>query len=558
MKTTDNTHEPTPEFSEFLARDIARRLRHEARFAPSAASIRARKLSVIMASAVGTVVVLAIGLIFGTSTGYASARVESDRQQIETAATTLGASSQIAELRMDLGRARTVLAQLAANKDSVSQATLRTAESDLRAMEASAGQIQLDLTPRHDTAAKLSPSIIGGISMKTALAVTCSALALGVPAAPVPQAIPTITLPAASAKSTFALWSVAGVRQLSGGKLIVNDNVGREIRVFDSTLATSVVTIDSTSYGLRRPQPIPLLRFTGDSTLLADPQSRTLRVLDARGQVARTIALPDAPFNLSGPGYTDGKGHVLFAARAIWMTPGASADSLPILRLDLASGRVDTVGRIKSSDGRFSTRIANRDTGNYAVRLAPFSFGSQSLVPSRDDWAVLSDGSVAIVRGHDYHIDWIHSDGTASSSAKLPFDWQGLADESKKQMLDTAAYKVAQRQRITIAGDTMASKIYKAQLGLYVNLLSILQPGAGTMIPDLDGNVWIQPSASPAPATADAVYDVVNGKGELFQRVRVPAGKSIAGFGPGGVVYLSSGDRRDGYFLERTRLPGSK
>jgi hypothetical protein len=77
------------------------------------------------------------------------------------------------------------------------------------------------------------------------------------------------------------------------------------------------------------------------------------------------------------------------------------------------------------------------------------------------------------------------------------------------------------------------------------------------MIPDVDGNVWILPSA-PQPGAGDAVYDVVNAKGELFERVRVPVGKSIAGFGPGGVVYLSSGDRQNGYYLERTKLPGTR
>ena len=40
----------------------------------------------------------------------------------------------------------------------------------------------------------------------------------------------------------------------------------------------------------------------------------------------------------------------------------------------------------------------------------------------------------------------------------------------------------------------------------------------------------------------------------LFQRVRVPLGRSIAGFGKGGVVYLLNGDRTNGFFLERAKL----
>src|SRR6185295_10205649 len=69
-------------------------------------------------------------------------------------------------------------------------------------------------------------------------------------------------------------------------------------------------------------------------------------------------------------------------------------------------------------------------------RFMTFTLDAQSasaLVPARDDWAVLSDGSIAFVRGHDYHIDWIRPDGAMASSAKLPFDWQRLAEESKTE-----------------------------------------------------------------------------------------------------------------------------
>jgi hypothetical protein len=54
------------------------------------------------------------------------------------------------------------------------------------------------------------------------------------------------------------------------------------------------------------------------------------------------------------------------------------------------------------------------------------------------------------------------------------------------------------------------------------------------------------------------VYDVMNARGELFERVRLPLGRAIGGFGKGGVVYLTSGDLKSGYHLERSRLaPGA-
>ena len=71
---------------------------------------------------------------------------------------------------------------------------------------------------------------------------------------------------------------------------------------------------------------------------------------------------------------------------------------------------------------------------------------------------------------------------------------------------------------------------------------------------DLDDNLWILPRVSTLSKRGELIYDVVNSKGELFERVRVPLGRAIAGFGRGGIVYLTSGDMKNGYYLERSRL----
>jgi hypothetical protein len=74
---------------------------------------------------------------------------------------------------------------------------------------------------------------------------------------------------------------------------------------------------------------------------------------------------------------------------------------------------------------------------------------------------------------------------------------------------------------------------------------------SGSVKPDADGNVWILPTTS-SQATNGLLYDVVNAKGDIFERVQLPPGRTIAGFGRGGVVYLSNGDRTNGFVIERT------
>ena len=50
------------------------------------------------------------------------------------------------------------------------------------------------------------------------------------------------------------------------------------------------------------------------------------------------------------------------------------------------------------------------------------------------------------------------------------------------------------------------------------------------------------------------MYDVVNNRGDLSSRARIRVGRSVAGFGRNGVVYLMSRDAAKGWTLERAVL----
>ena len=73
-------------------------------------------------------------------------------------------------------------------------------------------------------------------------------------------------------------------------------------------------------------------------------------------------------------------------------------------------------------------------------------------MPIVDDFAVVSDGSVAIVRGQDYHIDWVNPEGGIAPTPKLPFDWQRLSDEDKVAVIDSAKTAM-ERQRAAAAAN---------------------------------------------------------------------------------------------------------
>jgi hypothetical protein len=234
-----------------------------------------------------------------------------------------------------------------------------------------------------------------------------------------------------------------------------------------------------------------------------------------------------------------------------------------------------------------------------------------------DEWAVLANGSVAFVRGHDYHIDWIQADGSATSTPKLPFDWKRETDDDKQKLGDSLraaqnpllekGYPAAE---MTIRGPMPCTRPDLGRGGdagrgggrsgggggepppagaLCTERLQSIPPVVGppmlvrppmppvadiyragpipdyappmrarATMPDLDDNIWILPRVSTLSQKGELVYDVVNAKGELFERVRLPLGRAIAGFAKGGVVYMTSGDIASGFSLERSTLGATR
>jgi hypothetical protein len=79
-----------------------------------------------------------------------------------------------------------------------------------------------------------------------------------------------------------------------------------------------------------------------------------------------------------------------------------------------------------------------------------------------------------------------------------------------------------------------------SQLPDYATSIAPLTATSGSrpVLADADGNVWIREVGN-AGADGGAVFALVNRSGRLFDRVQIPGGTRIVGFGPG-VVYLSA------------------
>ncbi|AMW05237.1 hypothetical protein GEMMAAP_11315 [Gemmatimonas phototrophica] len=282
--------------------------------------------------------------------------------------------------------------------------------------------------------------------------------------------------------------------------------------------------------------------------------------------------------------------------------PASQPDSVPIVRVDFDTRKADTVAFVKVPKNESSMTRGEDGSTRLTVKINP--------LPQADDWALLSDGTVAIMRVLDYHVDYYRPDGSHVASDKLPFDWKRISDEEKTKLVDSLATmaKIASERMGQNAGGGGGFRMSFEPIG--AEKLPDYYPPVrqGSSIADQKGNLWVVPTTSnlsaqlaqsfmggrggmggpppgvgapggtprtapgaprdstrqapPAAAMAmmaamsnqpPLVYDVISPDGKLLERVKLPAGRQVVGFGPDGLIFLSAREGRQ-MFLETVKL----
>lgn len=440
------------------------------------------------------------------------------------------------------------------------------------------------------------------------------------------------------ARSSERLGAVSTVVSLPEGRVLVNDILHRRVVMFDSTFTQVTVIADSTSatanaYGARGGG---LLSYGGDSALFIDPASLSMMVVNSRGELAGVKAVPRATeINLlvggpnGRPGF-DAAGRMVYRgeARAIQGPGGARGggaaggrgaggpgggnfapvqpDSAPIVRVNLATRKLDTIAMVKIPRNNIQATQGADGRMNISTTINP--------LPTTDDWALMRDGTIAVVRGHDFHVDWIAADGVVSSSPKIMFEWQRLSDEDKDMIIDSARTALERRRSeaelLTGRGGGLAAVLGAGQGGgggggfgggggagggqrpggagggggqrgggeaapqqrggagggpggdgprvpninmVSPNELPDYRPpfGQQAALGDEDGLLWVR---STAPVgEAGPIYYVISRQNEVVDRIQLPQGRMIAGFGKGGVVFMAFRDTEGNNRVEAAR-----
>lgn len=395
------------------------------------------------------------------------------------------------------------------------------------------------------------------------------------------------------APDSLGFKSVSMALAMPGGRVMVNDIRGRRVVMLDSTLsrATPIADTTSTTSNAYGASWATLIRYRGDSALLMVPSTLSMFVFAPNGSMARVVAMPrpneaqqlalasplgmpaiDARGRLVYFGTTSvGSGTLEWRRTEPWLQNGKPTeavaqligrtrswisptlqrtDSGAVTRIDFTTRVLDTAVMVHVS--RFKREVKIDDAGfPTAVEVTP------DPLPVLDQWTVLRDGTIAIVRGSDYHIDWIDAAGRMSSTPKMPFDWQRVADAQRAALIDSAIanWQPAYQARIAqgYAGGRGGSQtVRNVPVRAAPTDLPDYYPafGARGVTSDWDGNVWIRTTKIVGDRP---VYDVVNRRGEIIDRVQLPPFRTIAGFGPA-VIYMAVKDNTGLVHLERARL----
>ena len=220
-----------------------------------------------------------------------------------------------------------------------------------------------------------------------------------------------------SAASTHPFKFIFTVRETSGGRVLVSDPFRHQLLLLDRELSNAVVVIDSINPGGQAygDYPIPTLKWRGDSSIHIDIPSRSYLVLDGAGKVIRTMAPPkqsDYSRPLADQSGLDVNGNILYRGYAptvttdTFTTPDRATvrkshppDSVGLVVGNFSTRSVDTIAKLKM-DGSAKAIQTTKFDGKKTLHL------TLNPLVNIDEWAMLSDGTLAIVRGYDYHVDF--------------------------------------------------------------------------------------------------------------------------------------------------------
>ena len=192
--------------------------------------------------------------------------------------------------------------------------------------------------------------------------------------------------------------------------------------------------------------------------------------------------------------------------------PGSAVlpDSIPVLRVHLKGGKVDTIAKLAAPE--FGDATFGEQVQQAAKVFAP-----------NDHFGVLPDGTAWVARGHENRVDWRAADGSWRKGQAREYTKLPVTQADKDRVLVQVR---AQGKQFGMPQDLRIDYPFAES-----------KPPFDFAVANPSGEVWLQrPRAN---EDSPLVYDIVDRQGKWRREVTFPAGATLAGFGRNGAVYAS-------------------
>jgi hypothetical protein len=324
--------------------------------------------------------------------------------------------------------------------------------------------------------------------------------------------------------ATFA--QLSNVVELSGGRVVFAETRDKLFLSADlktgqvDTLGTRVDSIGPDSPAAQYKFPGWIAHLAGDTVALVDFSAQRTTLWNERGEPLKVLAI--APVAGTAPVLvydTVGHGYKIDYQAILGGTPGETVrpDSVAVLRIRLASGKVDTVAQLAAPT--FGNAKFGDQEQPAAMVFAPNDF-----------FGVLPNGTAWVARGGENRVEWRTPDGRWSRGQKRDYTRVPVTQADKDRVLAQVREQGKQYgmpQDLPIQYPFAESK-----------------PPFDFALGRPNGEVWLQRPR--ADEEAQVTYDVYNRQGAWQREVAFPKGSSLSGFGNDGAVYgtIKEGERR--------------
>ena len=359
---------------------------------------------------------------------------------------------------------------------------------------------------------------------------------------------PVVKLQPPDARLETGFTAITSIRELSDGRILVTDP--RDMGLVIADMKTGDVKPVSRrgagpgEYGMAA----PVHAIAGDSSLMSDFMQRRVLLFD-KDKAVGTVA-PDNPIIKETQGfirYADRLGNV-FSMKSTELPSGQTTtsekDSSAIIRVNRATGRVDTVAMVRDRPMvRTVVRNEKGEVTQSSARALRLRVG--------EPWIVRPDGHLAVVRTNPFRVDWRSSDGRWTRGAALPIPVIRMTEREKQASLARTAAS-------NRGGGQPPPQLPKELQTPADEWPEVMPPYMDVLYLTPTGDVLIrrQPSAD-HPGIA---FYAVDRAGKLLGILELKDNETIGGFGARS-IYIIESDADDLRYIRRhpwpySRLPG--